>query len=108
MNFCHSERSTSRFGVVSFVLTPDHKFIIGALQSSLEDRGNLCIWKLSDGKVIQTLPIMQDFGGQYEELNQLAISNDGLFILSASRDRTVKVWMEFMEYMDFKERIQNS
>ncbi|MFW9896206.1 MAG: WD40 repeat domain-containing protein [Candidatus Thorarchaeota archaeon] len=52
------------------------------------------------------LPIIQDFEGHGEELNQLAISNDGIFVLSASRDRMVKVWMEFKEYMDFQEIIQ--
>lgn len=68
----------------------------------------LSISRLSDGKIIQTLPITQDFSGHYEELNQLAISNDGVFILSASRDKMVKVWMEFIEYMDFQEIIQES
>ncbi|MCP6719662.1 MAG: WD40 repeat domain-containing protein, partial [Patescibacteria group bacterium] len=108
MYFCPSKNSNARFDLVSIVLTPDHEFVIGGLQASLKDGGKLCIWKLSNGEIIQTLPIVQDFSGHYEELNQLAISYDGLFILSASRDRMVKVWMEFMEYMDFQERIQNS
>ncbi len=94
------------FGVISFVITPDQEFIITGLQGpSLKDGGKLFIWKLANGKVIQTLPIIQDFSGNYEELNQLAISNDGVFVLSASRERMVKVWMEFTEYMDFQEII---
>ncbi len=63
---CYASRFTSsflldwnsRFGIVSFVLTPDQKFIMGGLQGSLNEGGKLCIWKLSDGKLIQILPIM--------------------------------------------------
>lgn len=76
------------------------------MQGPLEDGGVLFIWRISDGEVMQMLPIIQDFEGHGEELNQLAISNDGIFVLSASRDRMVKVWMEFKEYMDFQEIIQ--
>lgn len=108
VEFCKSENPKVRYGVVTFVLTPDQEFVITGLQGpSLEDGGMLSIWKLSDGEIIQTLPIIQDFHGYYEELNHLAISNDGVFILSASRERMVKVWMEFMEYMDFQEAIQD-
>ena len=107
MTFCKSENPKSRFGIVTFVVTPDQEFVITGLQGpSLEDGGMLFIWRLSDGEIVQTLPIIQDFHGYYEELNHLAISNDGVFILSASRERMVKVWMEFMEYMDFEEAIQ--
>lgn len=49
---------------------------------------------------------MQTFHGPHEELNQLTISSDGVFILSASRERMVKVWMEFMEYLEHEERIR--
>ncbi len=108
MEVYQSKNSETRFEIVSFVLTPDHEFVIGGLQGSLKDGGKLCIWKLSNGKCIQALPIKQDFAGAYEELNQIAISSDGLFVFSASRDRMVKVWMEFIEYMDFQEFIQDS
>ena len=107
MTFCKSEDPKARFGIVSFVLTPDQEFVITGLQGpSLEDGGMLFIWRLSDGEIVQTLPIIQDFHEYYEELNHLAISNDGVFVLSASRERMVKVWMEFMEYIVFQEIIQ--
>ncbi len=102
-----SKNPKARFGIVSFVVTPDQEFIIGGLQGSLEGGGMLSIWKLSDGDIIQELPIKQDFSGYYEELNNLAISNDGVFVLSASRERMVKVWMEFKEYVDFQEMIKD-
>jgi len=66
----------------------------------------LFIWKFSNGEIIQSLPIIQHFHGYYEELNHLAISNDSVFMLSASRERIVKVWMEFMGYIEFQEIIQ--
>ena len=95
--------------VVSFVLTPDQKYIIsGSLGSTSEDGGLLAVWRLSDGEIIQALPIFQNSVGHSEELNQVTISNDGQLVFSASRDRMVKVWMEFKEYMDFQELIQNS
>ncbi|GAH01848.1 unnamed protein product, partial [marine sediment metagenome] len=90
-----------------FFLSPDQEFIITSLQGpSPEDDGILFTWRLSDGEVIQSLPIIQDFHGHWEELNHLAISKDGIFALSSSRERMVKIWMEFMEYMDFLEAIE--
>lgn len=107
MEFCKSKDPKARYGIVTFVLTPDQEFVITGLQGpSLEDGGMLFIWRFSDGEIIQSLPITQDFHGYYEELNHLAISNDGVFILSASRERMVKVWMGFMEYMVFEKAIQ--
>lgn len=102
------ENSKQMFQVVSFVLTPNQKFIIGSAQRpSLEDGGRLFIYRISDGEIVQTLPIIQDFHGDREELNILTISNDGVFILSSSRERNVKVWMKFMEYMKFQEMIED-
>ena len=97
-----------RLGIVSFVLTPDQKFVITGLEKpSFEQGGVLIIWRLSDGKTIQTLPIVQEFRGGSEELNQLTISIDSLFVLSGSRNRMVKVWMEFIEYVAFLEIMQD-
>ena len=108
MDFRKSKDLSAKFGIVSFVLTVDQKHIIAGLQGpALEDGGMLSIWRLSDGRIIQTLPITQDFRGYYEELNSITASNDSVFILSASRERMVKVWMEFIEYMDFQEIIQD-
>ena len=83
------------------MLTPDSKFIVGGLQAEcLRDGGLLKIWRLSDGELIQTLPIKQNFSGYYEELANIAISNNGYFILSASQERMVKVWMLFKYYIE--------
>ncbi|MFW9939424.1 MAG: WD40 repeat domain-containing protein [Candidatus Thorarchaeota archaeon] len=107
MELCQSEDVKKKYGLVDFVLTPDQEYIITGLQGpSLEDGGMLVTWRISDGEVIQSLPIIQDFRGYEEELNHLTISYDGVFVLSSSRERMVKVWMEFIEYMDFLEEIQ--
>jgi len=83
------------FDLISFVLSPYTKFIIGVLQGDLQKGGLLKIWRVSDGTVVQTLPIHQGFPGYCEELNEVAISRDGAFIITASRERMVKVWVEF-------------
>ncbi|MFW9773072.1 MAG: hypothetical protein ACFFEO_13035 [Candidatus Thorarchaeota archaeon] len=57
-------------------------------------------WALKNGSLVQTLPIHQTFHGYCEELNTIAISNNGLFIVSASRERMVKVWMEFNAFLE--------
>jgi len=89
------------FNLESIVLTPDSRFIVGGLQAEcLKDGGLLKIWRLSDGELIQTLPIRQNFSGYYEELTNIAISNNGRFILSASQERMVKVWMLFRNYIE--------
>ena len=88
------------FDLISFVLSPNTRFIIGGLQGDLKEGGLLKIWRVADGNVVQTLPIKQDFPGYYEELNDITISRDGEFIIAASRERMVKVWIDFLYYLD--------
>lgn len=87
------------FDLVSFTLSPDTDYIIGGLQGDEQEGGLLKIWKVSDGSLIQTLPIKQNFRGYCEELNEVAISRDGDFIIAASRDRMVKVWVDFLRVL---------
>ncbi|MFX1506811.1 MAG: WD40 repeat domain-containing protein [Promethearchaeota archaeon] len=101
-DFRSENNVNTRMGIVCFLLTPDQELIITGLQRSLEEGGILSSSRLSDGEALQYLPIKQDFPGHYEELNNLAVSKDGVFILSASRERMVKVWMEFTQYLEFQ------
>ncbi|HDZ19541.1 hypothetical protein LCGC14_1187000 [marine sediment metagenome] len=60
------------------------------------------MWKAADGKLIHTLPIQEGFRAYSQELNMITISQDGVFIFGAARDRVVKVWMDFLTYMELE------
>ncbi len=87
----------------SFVLTPDSKFIVTALQGPLEEGGALSMWRVSDGKLIYTIPIREGFKAYSQKLNMITLSQDGVFIVGAARDRIVKVWMDFLTYVELEE-----
>ena len=107
LDFTKLKIKNAQFSVVNSVLSPNQEFIVAGLQGKpLKGGSKLIMWNFSNGEIIQTLPVSQWFPGYYEELNQLTISDDGIFILSASLDRMINVWMEFIEYMDFQEIIQ--
>lgn len=95
------------FDLITFVLSPDNKFIIGGCQGSLEEGGLLKIWSTDKGEAVQTLPIKQDFRGYYEELNDIAISPNGNIIVAACRDRMVTVWVNFKTYLKYIEVDEN-
>jgi len=96
-----------RLSLISFVLSPDNKFIIGGCQGSLEEGGLLKIWTVASKKLIQTLPIKQDFPGYEEELNDITISPNGDIIIAACRDRMVTVWTSFKAFLEFIEVNKN-
>jgi len=75
----------------SFVLTPDSKFIVSALQGPLEEGGALSLWRVADGKLIITLPIREGFRTYSQKLNMITISQDGVFIVGAAEKRTKKL-----------------
>ena len=87
----------------SFVLTPDSKFIVTALQGPLEEGGALSMWRVFDGKLIYTIPIREGFKAYSQKLNMITLSQDGVFIVGAARDRIVKVWMDFLTYVELEE-----
>jgi len=91
----------------SFVLTHDSKFILGVLQGQpLEKGGNLSMWRTSDGKLIYTLPINQAFKGKLQEITNLSISQNGVFIIGGARDKIVKVWVDFLTYIEAEKVIK--
>ena len=95
-----NEDRRMQYSPISFFLTPDGRFIGGGLEApTSKDGGLLKIWRISDGKLIQALPIKQNFHGYYEELNKITISDDGNFIVLASCERMVKVWTRFLPYL---------
>ncbi|KKM69679.1 hypothetical protein LCGC14_1448400 [marine sediment metagenome] len=60
------------------------------------------------------MPIREGFSALSQELNIITISQDGVFIVGAGRDRIVKVWMDFLTYVKFegvfgksKEKLRN-
>ena len=55
----------------------------------------LSIWRVSDGALVHTLPIKQ-------KLSASTISQDSVFIIGTIRDRIVKVWMDFLSYMELE------
>lgn len=91
------------FNIYSFVLTPDSKFIIAGLQGSPQEGGILATWRITDGELIHAEPFHQGFGGYDQKLNNLAISRDHVFITLTAQDRMVKVWMNFLTYMELNE-----
>jgi len=92
-----------RLSLISFVLPPDNRFIIGGCQGALEEGGLLKIWDTSIEELIQTLPIKQDFPGYEEEINEIAISPNGNVIVTACRDRMVIIWVSFETYLKYIE-----
>ena len=97
------DASDGKFNLISFVLTPDGKFIVAGLQGPLQEGGALSTWRIEDGEFVHAVPIRQHFGGYCQELNTLTISQDGVFIIGAARARMVKVWMDFRSYMEIEE-----
>ena len=97
-----------KYDLCSFVLTPDSEFIVGGLQGPLEEGGKLSMWRVADGKLIHTIPIHLGFRRYSEELNMITISKDGVFIVGAARDRIVKVWMDFLTYVELEGAFINS
>ena len=90
--------------IASCVITPDSKFIIATFQTPKEEKmGYLTVWRFSDGKLVQKLPIVQDY--IFEELRLLTISIDGVFVIATAQNTIVKLWVEFLEYMEFLDRI---
>lgn len=73
------------------MLTPDGKFIIAGLQGPPQEGGFLCTWRIADGALVHEVPIKQHFEGYCQELNNITISQDGVYIIGAARDRMVKV-----------------
>ncbi len=59
--------------------------------------------RIADGVLVHEIPIKQHFRGYYQELNSITISQDGVFIIGAARDRMVEVWMDFLAYMELEE-----
>ena len=92
----------------SFVLTPGSKFIVGGLQGPLKEGGRLSMWRVSDGKLIHTIPIKQGFRGYFQELKNMAISQNGVFIVGAARDRTVRLWVDFLTYIEAEQAFRKS
>ena len=91
------------FDLISFVLSFDNRFIIGGCQGSLEEGGLLKIWNISNGELVQTLSIKQDFPGYEEELNEIEISPNGNIIAATCRDRMVIIWVSFETYLEYIE-----
>ena len=93
----------------SFVLTPDSKFIVGVLQGQpLEKGGKLSMWRLSDGKLIYTLPIKQGFREYPQEMKNISISQNGVIIVGGARDRTVRLWVDFLTYIEAEQAFRKS
>ena len=59
--------------------------------------------RIADGVLMKSVPIQQHFEGYCQELNTITLSQDSVFIIGASRDRIVKVWMDFLAYIELKE-----
>ncbi|MFX1478492.1 MAG: WD40 repeat domain-containing protein [Promethearchaeota archaeon] len=91
------------YSVHSLVLTPDSQFIVAGLQGPLQEGGRLSIWRIADGEMVHSQPFHQHFQGYCQELNTLTTSKVGLFIVGTARDLMVKVWMNFLSYMELEE-----
>ncbi len=66
------------------------------------------MWRVSDGKLIHTIPIRQGFRGYLQELKNMAISQNGVFIVGAARDRTVRLWVDFLTYIEAEQAFRKS
>lgn len=82
---------------------PEGRYLVSGSSTYDMNECAINVWDLKNGQLK-----IQKSHGSYQELNHLAISNDGVFVLSASRDKKVIVWMEFIEYIEFQERISNN
>ncbi|KKL95433.1 hypothetical protein LCGC14_1854630 [marine sediment metagenome] len=96
-----------KYDLNSFVLTPDSKFVVGILQGQpLEKGGKFSMWRISDGKLIYTLPIKQSFREDFQEMKNLSISQNGVFIVGGARDKLVKLWVDFLTYIEAEKVIK--
>lgn len=67
--------------IVDLQVTPDNEKLI-----SLTSDGRLIEWKLD------TLPARKAFIGHRDEIDDIAVSQDGRLVATGARDRTVKLW----------------
>ena len=97
-NFMNHKRN---YHAISRQLTPDQRFIVVGLQDpSAKYKNYLTVWRLSDGELVQSLPLLQEYEESSDPLLHLAMSPHGFFIIGAFQPKKVKIWMEFIEFMD--------
>lgn len=64
------------------------------------------MWRVADGVLIHEVAIEQTYGEYWQELNNLEISQDGVFVVGAAKGRMVSVWMDFLTFMEFEEGLR--
>jgi WD40 repeat protein len=89
--------------LISFVLSPDGKFLITGFQGSPEEGAQLIIWNIAEQVIVQNHLIRQDFPGEREELSDIVKSPNGDVIIETFLDRMVVRWVSPQLYLDYVE-----
>jgi hypothetical protein len=87
--------------LISFVLSPDGKFLITGFQGSPEEGAQLVVWNITEQTLIQSHPIRQDFPGEREELSDIVRSPRGDVVMGTFLDRMVVRWVSPQLYLDY-------
>ena len=89
--------------LISFVLSPDGKFLITGFQGSAEDGAQLVIWNIEEQTLIHSHSILPKsiFPGEPDELSDIVSSSNGEVIIGTFCDRMVVRWVSPQLYLDY-------
>ena len=93
--------------LISFVLSPDGKFLITGFQGSPEDGAQLIIWDIAEQRIVQNHLVRQDFPGEPDELSDIVISPNGEVVIGTFCDRMVVRWVSPQLYLNYTKDEEN-